>query len=164
MHNAPPVAFPVGRTFWGRVVGLILVLSSACALLAVMGYGQVKPASLLVAGFAWALCVGVGWFWAPRENLSAGRLFWSGEAWFWQADAPATEMADSEQNLHLSVGLDLGWALLLWVTPLDAQGHRNGRLCSVWAQEASMPMKWHGFRCAVYSLPVSAPNDSGLRV
>lgn len=161
MHNAPPVAFPVGRSFWGRAAGVLFLLLSACGLWAWFGYGQVKPVSLLVAGFAWALCASVAWVWASRQNLSGGRLFWSGEAWFWQAEPPALSMEDSEPPLHLSVGLDMGWALLLWVTPLDAQGQRNGRLCSVWVHEAAMPMKWHGFRCAVYSVSGKTSTDSG---
>lgn len=161
MHNAPPVAFPVGRSFWGRAAWTLVVSLSALGLMVWFWYGQLKPFSLLVAGLAWALCASAGWVWASRQNLSLGRLFWSGEAWFWQAQTPAPRTEDPEPNLQLTVGLDLGWALLLWVIPLDAQGQRNGRMCSVWVDEASMPMKWHGFRCAVYSSRVRSGADMG---
>jgi hypothetical protein len=80
-------------------------------------------------------------------------LGWSGEAWFWQANADSAEQA---QPVAVSLGLDTGQGLLLWVRTVDEQGRAQGLLQSAWLQAGAMPSKWHGFRCAVYSRPKMA--------
>jgi hypothetical protein len=57
------------------------------------------------------------------------------------------------QAIAVTVGLDTGQALLLWVQPLDELGRAQGRRASAWLEAGAMPSKWHGFRCAVYSRP-----------
>jgi DNA-binding transcriptional LysR family regulator len=57
------------------------------------------------------------------------------------------------QTVRLTVGLDTGPGLLLWIQSVDEQGRVMGPLTSAWLQADAMPSKWHGFRCAVYSRP-----------
>jgi hypothetical protein len=106
----------------------------------------------------WASCALSAALWAPRQALTLGRLGWSGDAWFWQADA---DTFDQAQAVAVSVGLDTGQGLLLWVQPLDAQGRAQGRRASAWVQAGAMPSKWHGFRCAVYSRPKTVSLSGG---
>ncbi len=147
MHNAPPVAFPVGRFVWGRAVWLAMVILSAVGLVIWQVQVQASSAWVFLAWSFWALCVGVAGVLMPRQALVNGRLFWSGDAWFWQTDS------GEDQGLELSVGLDMVSGLLLWVRLHDGQGRCNRPLACVWLSEAAMPSKWHGFRCAVYSRP-----------
>ena len=150
MHNAPPVAFPVGRFVWGRAIGLGLALSSAMGLFIWQMLTQASSAWVFQAWVFWVLCVGGAAALSPRQVLSGGRLFWSGEAWFWQTES------DPDQGLELSVALDMGSGLLLWVRLLDEQGRCHRTQACAWMGESAMPSKWHGFRCAVYSRPKAA--------
>jgi hypothetical protein len=88
--------------------------------------------------------------WASRQHASEGSLFWTGEAWFWQAEHALSAQA---QAVRLRVGLDTGSGLMMWVQSVDDQGRVTGLLRSAWLQADAMPSKWHGFRCAVYSRP-----------
>ena len=126
MHNAPPVAFPVGRLIPATTYHLFAAAFS--------------PDGLRVATAAWAPC----------QHASGGRLFWTGESWFWQAEH---ELSAQAQAVRLTVGLDTGSGLLMWVQSVDDQGSVMGPLTSAWLQADAMPSKWHGFRCAVYSRP-----------
>lgn len=158
MQNAPPVAFPVGRFVLGRAVWFGAVSLSALGLLGWQVWGNVAQEWASLAWLFWCVCVCTSAGWAPRQSLLGGRLFWSGEAWFWQADD-----ADGHTELHsvsLSVGLDSGSGLLLWVRLLKDDGpiaQKLGPLKYVWLQASTMPSKWHGFRCAVYSRPMTIP-------
>ena len=60
---------------------------------------------------------------------------------------------EQAQAVAISVGVDTGQGLLLWLQPLNEEGHAQGRLLCAWLQARAMPSKWHGFRCAVYSRP-----------
>lgn len=147
MHNAPPVAFPVGRFVWGRAAGLLMALLSVCGLLFWQVQAQTSSAQIVMAWAFWAVCVGGAAFWTPRQTLASGALFWSGESWFWQ-----TPDGD-DHGLELSVALDFGHALLLFVRWHDGQGQARGPWVCAWLSQTAMPSKWHGFRCAVYSRP-----------
>ncbi len=161
MYNAPPVAFPVGRFVWGRVVLLAAATLSAVGL--IVWQMQSQAATWLVAcawGF-WLLCWVATAAWAPQQHASGGRLLWTGDAWFWQAEHDLSAQA---QAVRLTVGLDTGSGLLLWVQSVDDQGRVMGPLSSAWLQADAMPSKWHGFRCAVYSRPKvnEVKKDPGL--
>jgi hypothetical protein len=151
MHNAPPVAFPVGRFVWGRAAWLGMAVFCAVGLLIWQLLAQLSGARVFQAWAFWALCVGAAGVLIPRQALTGGRLFWSGDAWFWQTET------GEDQGLELSVGLDLGSSLLLWVRLQDGQGRCNRPLACAWLSEGAMPTKWHGFRCAVYSRPKTTP-------
>jgi hypothetical protein len=153
MHNAPPVAFPVGRFVWGRALMLGLAWLSALGLIGWQVFGQASVGMKILAWIFWAMCVGTAAAWCPRQALTKGRVFWSGEAWLWQLEGNEGRGQAEEQRIEVSVGLDMGFGLLLFVRMLDEQGQSCGRLVSAWLQERTMPSKWHGFRCAVYSRP-----------
>ncbi len=150
MHNAPPVVYPVGRFPLGRILLVGICGLSAVGLLSWQIQTRATSAMIWAAWCVWGICALTAALWTPRQVLVDGRLGWSGEAWFWQADEDAAEQA---QAVTVSVGLDSGQGLLLWVQPLNEHGRAQGRLCSVWLQANAMPSKWHGFRCAVYSRP-----------
>jgi len=161
MQNAPPVAFPVGRFVWGRVLMLAAATLSAAGLIGWQMQSQVTDLMVSCAWGFWLLCwVGTA-AWAPRQQASGGSLFWTGEVWFWQAEHALTAQA---QAVRLTVGLDTGSGMLLWVQSVDDQGRVMGPLTSAWLQADAMPSKWHGFRCAVYSRPKVHPvkQDTGF--
>lgn len=153
MHNAPPVVYPVGRFVWGRLLFVAVGVLSAVGLLSWQVQTQATGPMLWAAWMLWGVCAGFAALWAPRQALMGGRLGWNGEAWFWQTDA---DSADQAQAVAVAVGVDIGQGLLLWVNPLDEQGHAQARLLCAWLQAGAMPSKWHGFRCAVYSRPKTA--------
>jgi hypothetical protein len=159
MVNAPPVVYPVGRFAEGRLLFVAVCVLSAVGLLSWQMQTLVTGFKLWAAWGLWVACAGSAALWAPRQTFSGGRLGWSGEAWFWQAHA---DLAEQTQAVAVSVGLDTGQGLLLWVQPLDEQGGRaQGRLRSAWLQAGAMPSKWHGFRCAVYSRPKTVAMSDG---
>jgi hypothetical protein len=151
MYNAPPVAFPVGRFVWGRAALLTVASLGAVGLWFWQARGHVSGMVVLWAWIFWGLCVAGAAIWGPRQALTQGRLVWSGEAWFWQAAAAEGDDESARQALALSVGLDFGSGLLLFVRKLNAQGRVGGPWACAWLSEDAAPSQWHGFRCAVYS-------------
>lgn len=162
MHNAPPVAFPVGRFVWGRAALLTVASLGAMGLVVWQARGQASGGIVLGAWIFWGVCVTGAALWAPRQALTRGRLFWRGEAWFWQAEDGDSCAQSTEQGLALSVGLDLGSSLLLFVRKLNTQGQGCGLWACAWLSEDAMPSKWHGLRCAVYSRPKAGHTANGL--
>ncbi|MFN8956348.1 MAG: hypothetical protein ACK5V9_15435 [Burkholderiales bacterium] len=150
MHNAPPVVFPVGRFAWGRVAVWGAAALSAIGLLDWQLQTQASGIWLAAIWAGWWVCLLGTATWAPRQSWANGYLVWTGQAWFWQAE-PIESAA--LQPVSLSVGLDTGHAMLLWVSRLDASASTTGPRGSAWLQQSAMPSKWHGFRCAVYSRP-----------
>ena len=159
MHNAPPVVYPVGRFAVGRMWLVLVCGLSAVGLLSWQMLTLTTGPKLWAAWVFWGSCAGFAAVWAPRQALTDGRLGWSGQSWWWQADA---DTADQVQAVAVSVGVDTGPGLLLWVQPLDDQGRAQGRRLCAWLQAAAMPSKWHGFRCAVYSRPKTAALSDGV--
>lgn len=152
MQNAPPVAFPVGRFAWGRLAMLLLALLSALGLAGWQILAQPSDTRVLSAWLFWSLCLGGAAYGIPKQTLGDGQLFWSSEAWFWETAAgPSGQM--SSVPVNLSVALDWGAGLLLWVRLAKDTGAGHGQWVCAWPQEKAMPSKWHGFRCAVYSRP-----------
>jgi len=158
MYNAPPVAFPVGRFVWGRAALMGAALLSALGLVGWQVSGQASFAMVGSAWFFWALCMFGAVVWGPRQAMQGGRVFWSGEAWLWLADEGKNK--DEELRIEVTVGLDLGSRLLLFVRMLDEQEQRYGLLSFAWLEEVTMPSKWHGFRCAVYSPAKTSHNTA----
>lgn len=151
MYNAPPVAFPVGRFVWGRALWLAASVLGASGLVVWHSTSAASGPGVLLAWLFWGVCLAVTALWAPRQNLRQGRLFWSGEDWFWLPD-PSVDQGEMK-SVSLSVGVDLGFGLLLWVSLLDEESRKPGVLRYAWLEKQAMPSKWHGFRCAVYSRP-----------
>jgi hypothetical protein len=150
MNNAPAVVYPVGRFVVGYILLVTVCGLSAAAMVSWQLQTLVTGPKLWAGWVVWGVCALSAARWAPKQALAGGRLGWSGESWFWQADADTVEQA---QAIAVTVGLDTGQALLLWVQPLDELGRAQGRRASAWLEAGAMPSKWHGFRCAVYSRP-----------
>jgi hypothetical protein len=153
MHNAPPVVYPVGRFAWGRILLVLICGLSALGIFSWQSLTLAAGPQLWGAWLLWGSCGLCGALWVPKQSLCDGHLFWNGEAWFWQHD---TTSAEPSQAVRISVGLDTGQGLLLWVQPLGELGIAQGRMVSAWLEAGAMPSKWHGFRCAVYSRPKTA--------
>jgi hypothetical protein len=163
MHNAPPVAFPVGRFVWARALWGGALLLSAAGLSAWQWQSQATSTMVWSAWVFVVVCAGITAFAAPRQILSDGRLLWSGENWGWQSglgNAEDDEVGDGEA-WALSVGLDLGSCMAL-ILQRPPNAHRNRGPCLfAWVSERDMPSKWHGFRCAVYSRPQTLKPSHG---
>lgn len=131
-----------------------MALLSALGLVAWQIQAQASGTWVLMAWFFGALCLAGVAYGVPRQALVDGRLFWSGEAWFWEsAAARSADVCPESVLVSLSVALDSGSGLLLWVCLPKGPGQGLGQWASAWTQESAMPSKWHGFRCAVYSRP-----------
>jgi len=158
MHNAPPVAFPVGRFVWGPALwGTVLTLSGA-GLVAWQAQSQASPSLVLWAWIFWALCAGVTAYAAPKQLMRDGQLLWTGEVWLWQSVLNKAGIDGEDESLALSVGLDMGSVMLLWVQA-SSDGHvGSGRRQCAWVSQKTLPSQWHGFRCAVYSRPKAESN------
>jgi hypothetical protein len=151
MHNAPPVAYPLGRShFQGRVLAglwMLGVLILAC-------WWSAAPA------FDWRIGVGVGALataglaaWLGWRNAPAGQLRWDGQVWRWESQG----YPSGTPVLTLSGALDLQRTLLLRL-----ENHDHATLW-LWAHRASLPERWLDLRRAVYSRrkawPVALPSD-----
>jgi len=153
MHNAPPVAYPVGRFDWGSVLFVGVLLLSAAGLTAWQLQSQASSSVVWSAWGFWVICAAATAYGGPKQVLSEGHLLWSGEAWLWQTVLDADELSRDDQGLHLTVGMDFGAGMLLLLQAGDERGQGHGPRFCVWVKEKTMPSKWHGFRCAVYSRP-----------
>lgn len=153
MHNAPPVFYPVGRFVWGRWLLIGLCVLSAAGIVHWQMQSLTTEPKVWSAWLFWCICTLSAALWGSRQILTEGQLGWSGESWYWRADGDA---AGRTQSVAVSVGLDTGRGLLLWLQPLDEQDRSVGRLLSAWIEEGGMSSKWHGIRCAVYSRPNTA--------
>lgn len=155
MHNAPPVAFPVGRFVWGRWVFVLALTLSASGLAFWQWHSHATSFMVWSAWVLWCQCAGATAWAAPKQVLSGGRLLWTGEVWLWQGEVVGPSPIDEEQALTVTVGLDNGSSMLLWIQAAPAESPHSfwqpGRMHCAWVSEAAMPSKWHGFRCSVYS-------------
>lgn len=139
MHNAPPVAYPLGRSHFqgAALVGLWLA-----GLLVTVGWWLAAPAFDWRHGIAMAAVVAVGTAaWLRWRNAPIGQLRWDGQVWLWESAAYPSGMPVRA----LSVALDLQRTLLL---RLDNHDHASLWL---WAHRAALPERWLDLRRAVYS-------------
>jgi hypothetical protein len=153
MHNAPPVAYPVGRFVWGRVLFVLVFLLSAAGLTSWQWLSQAASTMVWSAWVFWAVCASATAYGGPKQTLSEGHLLWSGEAWLWQSVLGADALSQDDQGLNLAVGMDFGGGMLLLLQAGDEPRQGHGPWFCAWVSERAMPSKWHGFRCAVYSRP-----------
>ena len=147
MHNAPPVAYPLGRShFQGRALAGFWL----AGLLVTLGWWLVVPGfdwrivSALAAVVAAGLAAWLGW-----RNAPVGQLHWDGQVWRWES--PGYQAGTPV--LALSVVLDLQRILLI---RLDNHDHASMWL---WAQRAAFPERWLDLRRAVYSRRKAGPAD-----
>lgn len=161
MHNAPPVAYPVGRFVWGQVLFVGVLLLSAAGLSLWQLHSQVSNALVWGAWVFWAACCAATAYAGPRQTLSDGHLLWSGEAWLWQSALGADELSQDDQGLNLTVGMDFGTGMLVLLQAGHGPSQGHGPWFCAWVSEQAMPSKWHGFRCAVYSRPKAITQSQG---
>ena len=161
MHNAPPVAYPVGRFVWGWPLFVGVLVISAAGLLSWQIQSQATGALVWSAWACWVVCASATAYGAPQQTLSEGFLLWNGQAWMWRSRLGAEVLPDEDQGLHLTVGLDLGAAMLVLLRTGHATRRGRGRFFCAWVSAQTMPSKWHGFRCAVYSRPMAVKESNG---
>jgi hypothetical protein len=153
MHNAPPVAYPVGRFVWGPVLLAAVLLLSAAGLVSWQLQSQASSTLVWSAWIFWAACGAATVYGGPKQTLSEGHLLWSGEAWLWQSVLGEDALSQDDQGLNLAVGMDFGGGMLLLLQAGGELRQGHGPWFCAWVSEQAMPSKWHGFRCAVYSRP-----------
>jgi hypothetical protein len=148
-HNAPPVLYPIGRSFF---LGSLLAVLWLAGLISVSLWWYATRhadwrmalalalAAVLVAGIAARL----SW-----NNLPIGQLAWNGEVWRWESASYQTGIAE----LELSVIADFQFRLLLRL-----ENHARASLW-LWAEQRTMPDRWLDLRRAVYS-PHKSPASS----
>jgi hypothetical protein len=144
LHNAPPVAYPLGRSFflggllfgvWLAGVGLTLAwgwLGGASGVQSAVA-GAVVLASGAMAAISW-------------KNSPRGQLIWDGQLWRWKSASYQTGAADYE----LFVIADIQRCLLLRLE------NPAGTSLWLWAERHAAPERWLDLRRGVYS-----PHRSG---
>ena len=138
-HNAPPVAYPLGRPVFLLRLLLALWLAGLLSVLmwsarAHLQLGAVALALIAVLGAG--LTVRVSW-----KNLPCGQLAWDGDTWNWESTG-----CHAASALHeLSVIADLQSRLLLRFE------NQTGKGLWLWADRSSLPKRWLDLRRAVYS-------------
>jgi hypothetical protein len=137
MHNAPAVAYPVGRSALYAVV--LLGLSLLGIFSTVLGWWEAPQRTIgwrqLALGGMWLSCTGFAafsWWRSPQ-----GTLRWDGHVWYWD-DVPG----------GIQVGLDA--QRMLWVR-WTAQDERSRAVRWVCLESSRSPLQWMDLRRAVYS-------------
>jgi hypothetical protein len=139
MHNAPPVAYPMGRSSLQAGLLLAVWLSGAAALVLCALFAPALGWRLWL--LALAVCAGgcmAVWGW---RNSPVGLLHWDGQNWHWES--PAYQSGTPVRRL--SVKMDFQRVLLL---KLENQDHARLWL---WAERKGMPERWLDLRRAVYA-------------
>ncbi|WP_395060671.1 hypothetical protein [Polaromonas sp.] len=145
MHNAPPVAYPLGRSHFQ---GMVLAAVWLAGLLVTAGWWLIAP------GFDWRIGLGVvavaatgAVAWLCWRSAPVGQLHWDGQVWRWES--PSYQAGTPV--LDLSVALDLQRTLLI---RLDNHDHATLWL---WAHRGALPERWLDLRRAVYSRRKARP-------
>lgn len=138
-HNAPPVAYPLGRS---RFLGAVLFgVWLAGLLMLLLWHHQARLAGWpLISGMAAVLLAGLaaGSHW---RNSPCGQLAWDGQCWRWESAAGGPDA--SAQALALIA--DFQGCLLL---RLDDPA---GTTLWLWAQQWDAPARWLDLRRAVHA-------------
>ncbi|MDP1564871.1 MAG: hypothetical protein Q8L91_01230 [Polaromonas sp.] len=146
MHNAPPVAYPLGRSHFQ---GWALAGFWLAGLLVILGWWLGAPGFDWRIGWALAALVAAGVAaWLGWRNAPVGQLHWDGQFWRWESPGYQT----GTPVLALSVALDLQRILLI---RLDNHDHASMWL---WAHQSACPEHWLDLRRAVYSRRKASPD------
>ena len=139
-HTAPPVQYPVGRSF--RVGAFVLWAQVVAAWVMLLWWMQ-SPAPGVRHGAGLGLVAIAGacawWHW---WRSPVGVLHWDGQQWHWMC-GPVSALLESPV-----VSLDLQRYMLLRVRMVGASGRSM-----VWLhlEKAAFPQRWLDVRRAVYS-------------
>jgi hypothetical protein len=151
MHNAPPVAYPLGRShFQGVALGVLWLAGLGVT----VGWWLVAPGLDWRIGVATAAVAAAGVAaWVGWRSVPVGQLHWDGQVWRWESQG----YQSGTPVLALSVVLDLQGVMLIRLANHDHAG------MWLWAQRTSFPERWLDLRRAVYSRrkagPVALPPD-----
>jgi hypothetical protein len=139
MHNAPPVAYPLGRSHFQ---GWALAGFWIAGLLVTIGWWLIAPGFdwRTVTAMAAVVAAGVA-AWLGWRSAPLGQLHWDGQVWRWES--PGYQAGTPVRAL--SVVLDLQRILLI---RLDNHDHASLWL---WAHRSAFPDRWLDLRRAVYS-------------
>jgi len=148
MHSAPPVVYPLGRSFFYGLSLLGLWVAGAWVL--VLWWRTAQDAGWrwwgTLAALVSAGCA-AGWGW---KNSPVGQLRWDSQVWQWEGRGPLSDAT----GLQLAVVLDFQRSMLL---RLESPDHAPLWL---WASRGAMPERWLDLRRAVHSQGRALP--SGL--
>jgi len=139
MHDAPPVAYPLGRSHFqaGALAGLWLA-----GLLVTLMWWLAAPRPDWRLAAATVAMLGAGALaWRGWSHAPVGQLHWDGQVWLWESPS----YQSGTPVLRLSVALDLQRLLLLRVENSDRA------TLWLWAHRSAMPERWLDLRRAVYS-------------
>ena len=147
IHNAPPVAYPLGRSnFLNRVLlGLWaggLTLSIVWLWMAQRADWRVGLAFFAVGSAGLAMRSGL-------KGLPTGQLVWDGNAWRWESAGYQTGIAEYD----VSVVADLQSRLLLRL-----QNPASASLW-LWLERSALPERWLDLRRAIYATRRVAPGN-----
>lgn len=146
MKNAPPVVYPVGRSLLGAMAWALLLPVSlwlwqpwqAINLQGLPGLG---------AGVLQTLLLGLVLAVTHKKPAALKALHWDGEVWH-------AERVDGHMTpVKLRVHVDGGRFLWLSVRALPVLTQARQSADPAWwllLQAQANPVRWHGFRCAVY--------------
>ena len=146
MTNAPPVVYPVGRSLLGAVARALLLPVSlwlwqpwqATSLHGLTGLGA-GVLQILLFGLVLAVIL--------KKPGALKALHWDGEVWH-------AERADGRMTpVKLRVHADGGRFIWLSVRTLPGLMQARQATDPTWwllLQARANPVRWHGFRCAVY--------------
>ncbi len=145
MHNAPAVAFPVGRSHFQV---WLMAASLGCVSLVVVGWSASVDAVGWPQGLACGLTVGItvamlrSWWRAPQ-----GQLIWDGRVW--KLALPAASM-----QVQPELVLDWQAALLLRLGEPE-----TNHLTWVWLERSACAPNWLALRRAVHD-PASSSEQA----
>ena len=138
-HNAPPVVYPLERSFFLGTLLLVLWFAGLLALL--LWFHSISRLDWRI-GVAFSAVLGAGL--AARtgwSHMPSGQLAWSGETWRWES--PSYQTGSTEQAL--SVIADFQQMLLLRLE------NQTGASLWLWLERSAMPDRWLDLRRAIYS-------------
>lgn len=139
LHNAPPVVYPLGRSYF--LGGLLLGVWCAGLFSVLLWYHLTLPFNWrLLVGLLAVLAAGMAAA-SSWKNAPTGQLAWDGEVWRWQSTGEPAGLATQE----VSVVADFQRCLLL---KLENQA---GASLWLWVEQRAMPAHWLDLRRAVYS-------------
>lgn len=141
MHNAPSVAYPVGRCAFERWLYIAFMIATCGVWLL---WAIVQPLSV------W-LCLGLScvlgavlWGWTVLQ-IPKAILYWNGEAWFFHEE---NSKSGPYQLGQPDVCMDFQHILLLrWQPSSELQ---IAAIRWLWVSRASEPIRWQDLRRAVY--------------
>ncbi len=141
MHNAPSVAYPVGRCAFQRWVFAVICVTSGAVLIA---WAWMQPLSWVwgLAVVTWCIAVVTGLH-ACRRSM--GTLSWTGQVCCWHGSSEGSDDALGE----VRVAIDVQGALLLEWTPLSADKPFATRW--LWLGAENVPKLWQDLRRAVFA-------------